>query len=43
MLDLEAKDWESIYQQKRKQAGEIPIWVLEEWGKINFEPRSGHG
>ena len=40
MLDLEAKDWESIYQRKRKQAGEIPIWVLEEWGKLISDPES---
>ena len=34
MIDLEAKDWETIYQRKRKQAGGIPISALCEWGKI---------
>ena len=34
MLDVEAKDWESIYQRRRKQAGEIPVSVLIEWGNI---------
>ena len=34
MLDVEAKDWESIYQRQRKQAGEIPVSVLIAWGNI---------
>ena len=38
MLDVEARDWESTYQRKKKQAGEIPIWVLEEWGKVISNP-----
>ena len=33
MIDLEAKDWESIYQRGKRQAGEIPASVLIEWGK----------
>ena len=40
MLDLEAEDWESIYQRKWKQAGEIPIWVFEEWEKLISDPES---
>ena len=32
MIDLEAKDWESIYQCPWKQAGEIPPRVLKAWG-----------
>ena len=40
MLDLEAKDWESIYQRKRKQADEIPIWVLEEWENLISDPEA---
>ena len=31
ILDVEAKDWESIYQCPRKQAGEITIMVLKSW------------
>ena len=34
MLDLEAEDWETIYQIKRKQADEIPISALCEWERI---------
>ena len=49
MLDLEAKDWETIYQRMRKQAGEIPTSVLFEWGKLPQTPKpiwreeSSHG
>ena len=34
MLDVEAKDWESIYQRRKKQAVAIPASVLEAWGNI---------
>ena len=34
MLDLEAKDCETIYQRGRRQAGEIPVSVLSEWKKM---------
>ena len=40
MLNLEAKDWESIYQRKRRQAGEIPLWVLGEWEKLISDPEA---
>ena len=31
MLERESKDWETTYQRKRKQSGEIPLSVLSEW------------
>ena len=40
MLDLEAKDCETIYQRKRKQAGAIPLSVLFEWGEIAPDTKS---
>ena len=40
MLDVEARDWETTYQRKKKQADEIPIWALEERRKkSDFYPR----
>ena len=39
MLNIEAKDWEPIYQMKRRQAGEIPASVLIEWGGIVSDPQ----
>ena len=41
MLDLEAEDWETIYQRERKQAGEIPISALCEWGEIAPDTQEG--
>ena len=41
MLDLEAKDCESIYQRRRRQAGEIPASVLAEYGGNGFGPTGG--
>ena len=41
MLDLEAKDWETIYQRKRRQAGEIPAAALSEWGEMVSDPQGG--
>ena len=40
MLDVEAKDCESIYQRKKKQAGEIPASALGAWGNIVSDSQS---
>ena len=49
MLDFEAKDWERIYQRKKKQSDAIPVSVLEAWGniisdsKMTLPKESSHG
>ena len=40
MLDVEAKDWESIYQRQRKQAGEIPVSALIAWENIASDSKN---
>ena len=41
MLDVEAKDWESICQCPRERAGEIPIMVLKAWKEFVSDSTSG--
>ena len=40
MLDVDAKDWGTIYQRKRKQAGETPASALEARWNIASDSQS---